>query len=129
MEILSTLLTIFFVIVCILLVIVILLQSNRSSGMSLFGGGSQSAFGAGTADVMTKVTTILIALFLGTALVVAYLKSAGSDYTGLQEEFQSTQPAGASEDQNGAGETGEPANSLTPAPSEVPKEGSENAPR
>ena len=114
MEILGTLLTVFFVIICILLIVVILLQSNRSSGMSLFGGGSQSAFGASTADMMTKITTILVALFLGTALLLAYIKSAGSDYSGLQEEFQSTQPATPAPEAESAGEN------LVPAPSEVP---------
>jgi preprotein translocase subunit SecG len=75
MGILSTALTVLFVIVCLLLILVILLQSDRSAGMGIIGGSSQSAFGSSTADVVTKITAVLVTLFLLGALGLAILDS------------------------------------------------------
>lgn len=88
MEILSTILTVTFVIVCLLLIVIILLQSNRSAGMGLFGGGAQSAFGASSGDIMTKLTSGLAAAFMILALVIAMIKTSGSTIEDVQEEMQ-----------------------------------------
>ena len=82
MEILNKFLTIVFIINCVLLILVILLQSSRSPGMNLFGGGSQSAFGASSTDVLTKITGYMAASFLILGLLIAYLK------TGSQQDFE-----------------------------------------
>lgn len=88
MQLFGTLLTIAFIIVSLLLVVLILLQSNRSSGMGLFGGsGSQTAFGAGAADAMTKMTAYMTAAFILLALAMAYLQSRESGFQRLQDEF------------------------------------------
>lgn len=82
------LLNIFFVILCILLILIILLQSNRSSGMGLFGGGgSQSAFGANSADVLTKTTAVMVALFMLTAMGMAFLKRKNNNIQKIQEKM------------------------------------------
>lgn len=72
MGILSTILTVFFVILCFFLVILVLLQTDKSSGMGLLGGSSQSTFGSSTADVVSKITAVMVALFfiIGIALAV-----------------------------------------------------------
>jgi preprotein translocase subunit SecG len=72
MGVLSVVLTVFFVILCILLIILVLLQGDKSSGMGLLGGSSQSTFGSSTSDVITKITSVMVALFfiLGVGLAV-----------------------------------------------------------
>ena len=61
------------------LIIIILLQSDKSAGMGILGGSSQSAFGSSTADVITKATGIMIALFMVGSLGLASLESARMD--------------------------------------------------
>ena len=78
MGVLLTITTVIFIILCILLVILIMLQSDKSAGLGLLGGSSQSAFGSSTADVITKITGGMIALFLVLAMAMAYLESAGT---------------------------------------------------
>lgn len=75
MSILISILTVIFVIVCLLLVLLILMQSDKSSGTGLLGGSSQSTFGSSTADVVTKITGVLVALFLISALGLAALST------------------------------------------------------
>ncbi|MBN1532184.1 MAG: preprotein translocase subunit SecG [Spirochaetes bacterium] len=75
MGVLLTITTVVFIILCILLVIVILLQSDKSAGVGIMGGSSQSAFGSSTADVITKVTGVMIALFLLLSMAMAWLES------------------------------------------------------
>ena len=92
METLQSILTVIFVINCIFLILIILLQSSRSSGMNLFGGGSQTPFGASSADVLTKITGVMTSLFLVLGLVIAYLETRGSSQIEeLQQEFNQTQ--------------------------------------
>lgn len=88
MQILGTILTIIFVVVAFILILVIMIQSNRSAGMGLFGGGgSQTAFGSSSADVLTKFTGVMTAIFLVLALTLAFIKSKGSDAKSIQDEL------------------------------------------
>ncbi len=75
MGILTTVISVMFVILCVLLVILILLQSDKSAGMGILGGSSQSAFGSSTADVITKATGIMIGLFMIGSVGLASLES------------------------------------------------------
>lgn len=76
MSILISVGTVLFAIICVLLVVVILLQSDKSAGMGILGGGSsQSAFGSSTADVITKITSVMVALFMLGSLGLAILES------------------------------------------------------
>ena len=80
MGILISFLTILFIILCVLLIIIILLQSNKSAGMGILGGSSQSAFGSSTASVITKATSVMVFLFmlgsLGLAAIESYRSSS-----------------------------------------------------
>lgn len=78
MAILHGIFTFFFIILCVLLVIIILLQSDKSAGMGILGGSSQSAFGSSTADVITKITAVMIALFMIGAMGMAVVESQSS---------------------------------------------------
>jgi preprotein translocase subunit SecG len=79
MGILISVSTVLFLILCVLLVIIILLQSDKSAGMGILGGSSQSAFGSSTADVISKATGIMIGLFMLGSLGLAALESNRSD--------------------------------------------------
>ncbi len=120
MQILETIFIIFFIIVSILLILIVLLQSNRSAGMGMFGGGSQSVFGSSSADVLTKMTAILAGIFLFLAISLAYIRSASGGIQDIQKELNqspastenqvSTPPAPTPEGQSGT------ANPALPAP-------------
>jgi len=75
MDILLSISTVLFVILCVLLVILILLQSDKSAGMGILGGSSQSAFGSSTADVITKITSVMVAIFMVGSLGLAVIKA------------------------------------------------------
>ena len=75
MGVLISFLTVLFIILCVLLIIIILLQSNKSAGMGILGGSSQSAFGSSTASVITKATSIMVFLFMIGSLGLAALES------------------------------------------------------
>ncbi|MFW6364906.1 MAG: preprotein translocase subunit SecG [Spirochaetota bacterium] len=94
MSIVITLITIVFVIVCILLILLILMQSDKSSGAGLLGGSSQSTFGSSTADVVTKITGVLVALFLVSALSLAAISTYSK--SSAKEELLSTEDGGDS---------------------------------
>lgn len=67
--------TVIFFLVAILLVVVVLIQPGSSGGMGFIGGGSQSVFGTKTGSVITKITTVLAALFFIISLTLGYLNS------------------------------------------------------
>ncbi len=75
MNILLSISTVLFLILSVLLIVIILLQSDKGAGMGILGGGSQSAFGSSTADVITKITAVLVALFMLGSLGLAVLES------------------------------------------------------
>jgi preprotein translocase subunit SecG len=62
------------VIVCIALVIIILLQQGKGAEIgAVFGGSSQTVFGAsGAGNVLTKTTWAMAVLFFATSIFLAY---------------------------------------------------------
>ena len=57
MQVLQIVILAIFFIVCGVLIFLILIQSGRGGGLGVIGGGgSQSAFGSSTMDVVTKAT-------------------------------------------------------------------------
>ena len=74
MGILSTVLLVFFVIIAILLVLLVLVQNEEGDSLGgIFAGGSGSAFGSRSGNVLTRSTTVLGALFLIVSLGLALL--------------------------------------------------------
>jgi preprotein translocase subunit SecG len=74
MTILSVVLLVFFVIVAILLVLLVLVQNEEGDSLGgIFAGGSGSAFGSRSGNVLTRTTTFLGALFLVLSLGLALL--------------------------------------------------------
>ena len=73
MGFLALLLVIVFVVASILLVVIVLVQDEQGEGLGgLFGGGSSTAFGARSGNVLTKFTSILAAIFLACAFGLAW---------------------------------------------------------
>jgi preprotein translocase subunit SecG len=74
MTILGTVLLVFFIIVAILLVLMVLIQTEEGDSLGgIFAGGSNSAFGSRSGNVLTRATTVLGALFLIISLGLALL--------------------------------------------------------
>jgi preprotein translocase subunit SecG len=74
MGILSTVLLVFFVIIAILLILLVLVQNEEGDSLGgIFAGGSGSAFGSRSGNVLTRATTVLGALFLVISLGLALL--------------------------------------------------------
>ena len=82
MGILSVVLLVFFIIIAILLVLLVLIQTEDGNHLGgLFAGGSDSAFGSRSGNVLTRATSVLGALFLIVSLGYALLvrTSGGSN--------------------------------------------------
>jgi preprotein translocase subunit SecG len=62
------------IVICISLVIIILLQQGKGAEMgAVFGGSSQTVFGAsGAGNALTKATWVMAAVFFGTSIFLAY---------------------------------------------------------
>jgi len=62
------------VVICISLIIVILLQQGKGAQIgAVFGGSSQTVFGAsGAGNALTKATWLLAVIFFSTSIFLAY---------------------------------------------------------
>lgn len=81
MNVLYYIVMVLHVIACLFLVGVVLLQQGKGQDLaSAFGGGgTQTAFGPrGSANVLSRATTILAGLFMVTSLALTILKPGGS---------------------------------------------------
>jgi preprotein translocase subunit SecG len=70
-------LTFFLVINCALLILLILIQlpkKDAGAGMAFGGAAADALFGAGSGNVLTKVTKYATIIFFGLALVLGYLQ-------------------------------------------------------
>ncbi len=123
-DIFSTILTVMLIVVSILMIIIILLQSNRAAG-GMFSSGAQTAFGAGSADVLTKITGGFAAAFLLICFGLAALKSSTRATEAATAELGKENPAVMSPAPEKApqstGNTPAPAQGTTsPAPKAAP---------
>jgi preprotein translocase subunit SecG len=74
MGFLSVVLLVIFAIASVLMILVIMLQDDQGEGIGgLFGGGSSSAFGSRSGNILTRFTTILGAIFIVGAFALAWL--------------------------------------------------------
>jgi preprotein translocase subunit SecG len=65
MGVLGILLLVLFVIVAILLILMVLIQNEEGDSFGgIFAGGSSSAFGSRSGNVLTRITSVLGILFL-----------------------------------------------------------------
>ena len=97
MEALNVILLVLFVITCLLIVFLVLLQNEEGDSIGgLFAGGSNSAFGSKSGNVLTKATYILVTIFFVSSFLLAVLnKTSSRSIQGVQEEGQKIQTEGA----------------------------------
>jgi len=73
MVIISVILLVVFVISALLLMVLVLIQDEQGEGLGgLFGGGSSTPFGSRSGNVLTKLTSVLGAVFIITSLGLAW---------------------------------------------------------
>ena len=78
MSFIVAILTFFLVINCALLILLILIQlpkKDAGAGMAFGGAAAGALFGAGSGNVLTKVTKYSTIIFFGLALVLGYLQN------------------------------------------------------
>jgi preprotein translocase subunit SecG len=103
------------IVVCIALVVIILLQQGKGADVgAVFGGSSQTMFGAsGAGNALTKTTAVLATVFFATSIYLAYASTqrfTGSIFSGSSRSVMPAAPQ-----QKGAPPAGNPAGSSTPA--------------
>ena len=104
------LITVIHIVVCLILVVVVLLQSGKAADLAgAFGGmGSQTVFGPrGSANALSRATTVSAVVFMLTSLTLSILATRGG--SGTPDLLKKTIPA--------AGQKG-------PAPAPAPTPGS-----
>jgi len=98
MSILYIFLTILMFLDCVILVLLVLLQlpkKEAGAGMAFGGGATDALFGAGSGNVLTKITKYAAGIFFGLALLMAMVagKHQKSGAEALQEELSKSSPA------------------------------------
>jgi preprotein translocase subunit SecG len=84
MGILGILFLVVFIVIAVLLVLLVLVQNEEGDSLGgIFAGGSASAFGSRSGNVLTRATSILGALFLILSLSLALLNKSGG-ITGIE---------------------------------------------
>ena len=81
-------LTFFLVVNCALLILLILIQlpkKDAGAGMAFGGAAADALFGAGSGNVLTKVTKYSTIIFFGLALVLGYLQNRVHNQGGVLE--------------------------------------------
>jgi preprotein translocase subunit SecG len=74
MGVLSVVLLVLFLIAAILLILLVLVQSEEGDSLGgIFAGGSSSAFGSRSGNVLTRATSILGAVFLALSFGLALI--------------------------------------------------------
>ena len=85
MGILGIILLVIFLIIAVLLILLVLVQNEEGDSLGgIFAGGSGSAFGSRSGNVLTRATTVLGGLFLVISLGLALMNRTPTG-TGVEE--------------------------------------------
>lgn len=77
-------------ILAVTIIVLVLIQRSSGGGLGVGGGGGgmgDFASARGTANVLTKATTICAFLFFATSLTLAYIAKGASGHGGLLESY------------------------------------------
>jgi preprotein translocase subunit SecG len=97
MTVLGIILLVFFIIVAILLILLVLAQNEEGDSLGgIFAGGSGSAFGSRSGNVLTRATTVLGALFLIISLGLALINRSPAG-SGVESAGRQLNPGTANE--------------------------------
>ncbi len=79
------------------LVITVLLQRSEGGGLGIGGGGGGGGFmtARGTANLLTRVTTVLAVGFFSTTIILAIMAGAGKQPVSIVEDVIREKPAPA----------------------------------
>lgn len=121
----SNLLLVVHLVIAVTIVVLVLLQQGKGSEMgAAFGGGSsQSLFGArGSANFLSRMTSILVVSFFTTSLVLAFLYTRQGEETSILEGtvIQQVEEQGADDVPNASDEAAAATESTTSGESDVP---------
>ncbi|MDR1466248.1 MAG: preprotein translocase subunit SecG [Treponema sp.] len=117
MGVLGMVLLVFFIITAVLLVLLVLVQDEEGDSLGgIFAGGSSSAFGSRSGNILTRATSVLGALFLVLSLGLALVNktSSGSGVEAAGRQLSTEQEGNSWIDDEIKGETLE----YSPAPSD-----------
>jgi len=88
-ETIKSTLIIFHGIVCVLLVLSILFGPSKADDLgSMFGGSSESVFGADSSSFLTKLTKWLGSIFIITSLILGFIYIKFDKKSVLQEKIE-----------------------------------------
>ena len=90
-------LTILLIVSAVFLVIVILMQQGKGQEMgAVFGGSSQTIFGAsGAGNFLTKATAVIAIIFMGSAFFISYISAKEQNPISIKSYIARTAPATA----------------------------------
>ncbi len=78
MALIGIVLLVLLVISALLLILLVLVQDDQGEGIGgIFSGGSSSAFGSRTGNVLTRFTAVLAGVFLFCCLGIAWINRSG----------------------------------------------------
>ena len=89
MGLISIVLLVIMIISSVLLVLVVLVQDDQGEGLGgIFGGGSNTAFGSRSGNVLTRFTAVMAAIFLVTVFGMAWLNRTQTEGNVLSKARQ-----------------------------------------
>ena len=130
MNFIAGVLTFFLVVNSLLLILLVLVQlpkKDAGAGLAFGGGAADALFGAGSGNVLTKITKWAMGIFMALAVVLGYLQDNAVHGGGstnfikeVQQKQQQVQPPSAPVSQPSAQTTPPPANNNLNLPSSIP---------
>ena len=82
------------ILIAVALVVVVLLQRSEGGGLGIGGGGGGGFMTArGTANLMTRTTTILAIAFFTTTIILAIMAGYTAEQTSIVDEVLQQAPA------------------------------------
>jgi preprotein translocase subunit SecG len=89
-DLLIGLLTFVMVLDCLLLILLVLIQlpkKEAGAGLAFGGGATDALFGAGSGNVLTKITKYAAGIFFGLALFIGILQKSGTATSEFEKQL------------------------------------------
>ncbi len=86
-----------FIVSAFFLIVVILMQQGKGQEMgAVFGGSSQTVFGAsGAGNFLTKATAVLAVIFMATAFLISYISAKQVSPISIKSYLKKTEQSAA----------------------------------
>ena len=81
------------ILIAFALVVVVLLQRSEGGGLGIGGGGGDFMTARGTANLMTRTTTILAIAFFTTTIILAIMAGYTTEPTSIVDEVLQQAPS------------------------------------